>query len=96
MMRLACATAFAVLLAPSTVLAEDPEYIREYSGQLGNCRPSCYDNESSVKWDASDYKKVCGYRRGAEPGVRVIGRPRAGDTTSARPRTGRHSARKPA
>ncbi len=62
MIRLACASALAVLLVSSAALAEDPKYISEYAGQLGNCRPSCYDNESSVKWDESDYKKVCGYK----------------------------------
>jgi hypothetical protein len=64
MTRLALATAVAALLASSVARADDPEpeYIRKFSGKLGNCQPSCYDNEASVKWDASDYKRVCGYK----------------------------------
>jgi hypothetical protein len=62
MSRLAFAVIVALLLASPSAFAEDPEYIRKFSGHLAQCQPSCYDNEPSVKWDASDYKRVCGYK----------------------------------
>ncbi|HKE16997.1 MAG TPA: hypothetical protein VKB80_19120 [Kofleriaceae bacterium] len=63
MTRLALATAVAaLLLASSSARADDPEYIEKFASKLGNCQPSCYENEHSVKWDQSDYKRVCGYK----------------------------------
>lgn len=61
MSRLAFAIV-ALLLASPSAFAEDPEYIRKFSGHLGQCKPSCYENEHAAKWDASDYKHVCGYK----------------------------------
>jgi hypothetical protein len=50
------------LLMCSSAFADDPKYIKEYSLNLSNCRPSCYDNEPAVKAKASDYKRVCAYK----------------------------------
>jgi hypothetical protein len=62
------------LLVPATAGAEEPEYIEEFQGNLVNCRPSCYDNEPGARWDASDYKRVCGYKDWSFTSMRVGGR----------------------
>jgi len=62
-MRLFLFCLLGLLASNAPAFADDePPYIKEFGADRSSCRPSCYQNEPAVPWDASSIKRVCGYK----------------------------------